>query len=133
MSGTVNISRDLFDHGFFKAEVFTEREAWIWIVMQARWKGGAVRAGDFVVALDRGQLAASVRFMAQAWGWTPARVQRFAERLKKMEMIATKTDTGVTVLTVCNYEKFQTTPQGTDTGPIQDRYKREEGCNKGRR
>ena len=123
MSGTVNIARDLFDHGMFKPEVFTEREAWIWLIMQARWKSGAYRAGDFVVNLDRGQLAASVRFMAQAWGWTPAKVQRYQKRLINLEMISSKTDTGVTVTTICNYDKFQTLQQTPDTGPIQDRYR----------
>ena len=123
MSGTVNIARDLFDHGMFKPEVFTEREAWIWLIMQARWKSGAYRAGDFVVNLERGQLAASVRFMAQAWGWTPAKVQRYQKRLINLEMISSKTDTGVTVTTICNYDKFQTLQQTPDTGPIQDRYR----------
>ena len=130
MSGTVNISRDLFDHGMFKAEPFTEREAWIWMIMAARWKSGKARVGDFVVDLARGEFAASVRFMARAWGWTAAKVQRLLERLKKMEMICVKTDTGVSVVTICNYGKFQTSSQTADTGPIQDRYKREEGSKK---
>lgn len=130
MSGSVSISRDLFDHGMFKPEPFTEREAWIWMIMAARWKSGKARVGDFVVDLDRGQFAASVRFMAKAWGWTAAKVQRLLERLKKMEMISSKTDTGVSVITVCNYDKFQPLQEATDTGPIQVRYKREEGCKK---
>jgi hypothetical protein len=123
MSGTVNISRDIFEHGVFKDEPLTEREAWMWMVMQARWKPATYRAGDFVVNLDRGQFAASIRFMAKAWDWSAPKVQRFVERLKKMEMICVKTDTGVSVVTVCNYAKFQATQQEADTGPIQDRYR----------
>lgn len=122
MSGTVNISRDLFDHGVFKKEPLTEREAWVWMIMQARWKPTTFRAGDFVVDLDRGQLAASVRHMASKWEWTAPRVQRYLERLKKMNMICSKTDTGVTVITICNYDKFQSPAQTDDTGAIQDRY-----------
>lgn len=30
-----------------------------------------------VVELDRGQLCASVRYMAQAWSWSKSRVNRF--------------------------------------------------------
>jgi len=123
MSGTVNIARDLFEHGVFKDEPFSEREAWVWMIMAARWKSGTVRVGDFVVELARGEFAASVRFMAGAWDWTAAKVQRYLERLKKMEMICVKTDTGVSVVSICNYEKFQNGAEGADTGPIQDRYR----------
>ena len=38
-------------------------------------------------------------------------------------MIRAETDTGLTLLTVCNYNKFQAKERGTDTGPIQDRYR----------
>jgi hypothetical protein len=123
MSGTVNISRAIFDHEFFASEPMTEREAWIWLIMEASWKPRKKRAGDVIVDLERGQLAASVRFMASAWKWTPARVQRFIKRLSDLSMIVPKTDTGVTVITICKYNEYQPQPKGSDTGPIQDRYR----------
>ena len=122
-AGTVNISRDLFDHCAFRDAPFSEREAWLWIIMEAAWKPRHRRVGHIVISIDRGQLAVSVRFMAEAWGWTAARVQRYVERLKKLKMICVKTDTGLTVITVCNYDKFQTKAKAADTGPIQDRYR----------
>ena len=122
MSGIVNISRDLFDHPAFKAAPFSEREAWLWIIMEASWRPRQKRIGHIVVEVGRGQLAASIRFMAEAWGWTAAKVQRYVERLKKLEMIRVETDTGLTFLTVCNYDKFQAQAKASDTGPIQDRY-----------
>lgn len=123
MSGTVNISRRLFDSEAFKNEPFTEREAWVWLVMEASWKDRTVRAGDYVADTKRGQLAASVRFMAKAWSWTPAKVQRYLKRVEKLKMICSKTDTGVSVITICNYDKYQNGAQAADTGPIQDRYR----------
>lgn len=122
MSGTVNISRDLFDHPAFKDAAFSEREAWLWIIMEAAWKPRQRRVGHLVICIERGQLAVSIRFMAEAWGWTAAKVQRYVERLKKLKMICTKADTGLTVITVCNYDKFQNCAKASDTGPIQDRY-----------
>jgi hypothetical protein len=122
MSGTVNISRDLFDHPAFKSAPFSEREAWLWIIMEASWKPRQKRIGHIVVNVGRGQLAASIRFMADAWGWTAAKVQRFIERLKKLEMIRVETDTGLTLLTLCNYDKFQASSKASDTGPIHLRY-----------
>jgi hypothetical protein len=123
MSGSVRISRAIFAHECFAEEPFTEREAWVWLIMEASWKPRAKRMGDYIVDLERGQLVASVRFLAGAWKWTPAKVQRYLERLKKLSMIAVKTDTGVSVITVCNYDEYQAPAQAADTGPIQVRYR----------
>jgi hypothetical protein len=131
MSGTVNISRTLWGDTAFKDEPFTEREAFVWLIMEASWKPRTKRVGDFVVNLERAELASSVRFMAKAWGWTPAKTQRYLNRLKKLGKIAVKTDTGVSVITVCKYEEYQSKPKEADTGPIQDRYRTDTNENKG--
>lgn len=122
MSGTVNIARSLFDHAVFADEPKTEREAWIWLIMEASWKPRTRRVGAVVVETQRGQLAASVRFLASAWKWTAPKVQRYLKRLEKMEMIRAQADTGVTVITICNYDQYQTGGQASDTAPIQPRY-----------
>lgn len=122
MSGTVNIARSIFDHAIFADEPKTEREAWIWMIMEASWKPRVRRVGSAVVPTDRGQLAASVRFLAGAWRWTPAKVQRYLKRLEKMEMIRSQADTGVTVLTICNYDEYQSGGKANDTPAIQSRY-----------
>jgi hypothetical protein len=131
MSGTVNISRDIWGDECFKSEPFTEREAFMWLIMEASWKQRTKRVGDYIVNLDRGQAASSVRFMAKAWGWTPAKVQRFVDRLKKLKKITVKTDTGVSVVTVCKYDDYQSKPKAGDTPPIQDRYRTDTNENKG--
>ena len=122
MAGTVKIARAIFDHGAFADEPFTEREAWIWLIMEAAWKPRKRRVGDYVVDVERGQVAASVRFMAKAWKWTAPKVQRYLKRLENLAMIVPKTDTGVTVITICKYDDFQHQPQASDTDAIQSRY-----------
>ncbi|MFH5773569.1 hypothetical protein ACHFJ0_04900 [Paracoccus sp. NGMCC 1.201697] len=122
MSGTVNIARSIFDHAVFADEPKTEREAWIWLIMKASWKARAYRVGNAVVHTERGQLAASVRYLASEWQWTPAKVQRYLKRLEKMDMLRSQADTGVTVLTICNYDEYQSPAQASDTAAIQQRY-----------
>lgn len=122
MSGTVNIARSIFDHAIFADEPKTEREAWIWLIMEASWKPRAKRVGSVVVNTERGQLAASIRFLAGAWRWTAPKVQRYLKRLEKMEMIRSQADTGVTVITICNYDEYQAGGKASDTAPIQSRY-----------
>lgn len=123
MSGTVNISRRLFDSEAFRDEVLTEREAWVWLVMAASWKARAVRSGDYVAETKRGQLAHSIRYMAKAWKWTPAKAQRYLKRLEKLKMICVETDTGVSVVTICKYDEYQNPTKAADTDAIQPRYR----------
>lgn len=133
MTGTVNIARNLFDHAVFMPEPLTEREAWVWLIMEASWKPRTRRMGNAVIDTQRGELAASVRFMATAWKWAPAKVQRYLKRLEKMEMIRSKTDTGVSVVTICNYDDYQYGDKDADTAPIQQRYSSDTNEKKGRR
>lgn len=114
MSGCVRISRDIFDDAAFKDEAFSEREAFMWLIMEASFKDREKRVGSKVISLKRGQLAASSRFMATAWGWAEARVRRYLERLKNRRMIDAATDAGVTVVTVCKYNDYQAGQAKTD-------------------
>lgn len=122
MSGTVNIARALLKHEAFKDQPFTEREAFMWLVMEASWKERVKRVGNVTVTLERGQLAASVRFMAEAWQWEKSTVDRFLQRLKKRDMIGTDSGTGVNVITVCNYNEYQgdESASGTPNKPKRD-------------
>lgn len=130
MSGAVMIARSLFDHEVFAKEPLSEREAWIWLIMEASWKARKKRVGNVVADTQRGQLAASVRFLATAWGWTAPKVQRYLRRLEKMEMIRSDADTGVTVVTICKYEKYQAGGKSSDTAAIQQRYSSDTNENK---
>jgi hypothetical protein len=115
MSGTVNISRRIWSDTAFKPEPFTEREAFMWIIMEASYKPREKRIGNVVVDLTRGQLATSVRFMCVAWNWSKSRVDRFLKRLENRDMIGTESGTGINVITVCKYDEYQNTPNGSGT------------------
>lgn len=105
--GVIAIDRGVFDHDCFADEPFTEREAWMWLIAEAAWKARTRRIGRVVVNLARGQLAASLRFMAERWGWNKDKVDRFLARLKNRDMIATDSATGISVITICNYNNYQ--------------------------
>lgn len=110
MSGTVNISRDIWNDTAFKPEPFTEREAFIWMVMEASYKPRDKPVGEMWVKLQRGQLVVSVRFMAKAWGWSKSKVDRFLKRLEKRDTIGTDIGTGINIITICKYDKYQNNP-----------------------
>lgn len=114
MSGSVRISRDLFEDTAFKREPFTEREAFVWLIMEASFKPRMKRVGTAEISLERGQLVASFRFMAEAFQWSEARVRRYFQRLKNRRMIDAATDAGINVVTVCKYEDYQAGLKQTD-------------------
>lgn len=59
------------------------------------------------MTLARGQLCASRSQLAEAWGWSPSAVERFLTRLQTEQMIGREAGQGRTVITICNYEKYQ--------------------------
>lgn len=107
MSGVYAITRSLWDHPAFKAEPFTEREAWSWMVGEAAWQPRRARVGRLMVNLGRGQLCHSRRFLAGKWQWDESKVRRFLDRLTKEHMIDRAATGETTTLTICNYDKYQ--------------------------
>jgi len=105
--GYIRLYRSVFAHAVFRPEPFTEREAWKWLLVKAAWKPIQVRLGEHLINLDRGQVVGAVRFLAAEWGWSRGKVERYVERLKNEAMLETQTETGITVITVCNYDRYQ--------------------------
>lgn len=111
--GVFAIDRGLLSHDRFAPEPFTEREAWIWMIGEAAFKPYSKRVGVIRVELRRGQLAHSLRFMAERWKWSETRVRRFLAKLKGSPpasdaLIDAATDAGLTVVTICKYDAYQT-------------------------
>jgi hypothetical protein len=105
--GVFAVDRGIWDHPMFADEPFTEREVWSWLIGEASLKARTRNIGGKIVHLERGQLAASVRFMAKRWKWSKSRVDRFLKRLKTEAMIGTDSGTGLLVITICNYDRYQ--------------------------
>ncbi|MHC2255108.1 hypothetical protein ACVILK_004800 [Bradyrhizobium embrapense] len=114
--GVFAVDRGIWDHPSFANEPLTEREAWVWLIAEASFKARTKRIGSVVLELQRRQVAASLRFMAGKWQWSEPRVRRFLKRLKSDAMIDASTDAGITVITLCNYDKYQKVSLPRDAG-----------------
>jgi DNA-binding transcriptional regulator YhcF (GntR family) len=111
-SGYVLIARDMLEHPRFKPRgPFSDLEAWIWLICSAAHAPRDVPASNgrqrITIHLEPGQLTFSVRFLAQAWTWSDKRVQRFLSDLSADQSVTTQTTTGQTVITLCNWDKYQ--------------------------
>jgi hypothetical protein len=129
--GVFGVARGIWDHPILTGRApFSRREAFMWLVSEAAWKPRRVRLGRTTITLARGQLAHSIRFMADAWRWEKTKVERFLDDLKTETMIATDASSGQTVTTICNYDKYQVvglpvsdpnaTPPATDARQTRD-------------
>lgn len=117
MSGYVRLHRTLLGHPAFRND--GEAMAFAWMIMRASWKPSRVRYKGQGISLQRGQLAISVRDLAEALDRPKGWVERLLTRLKSETMVRTHCETGVNVITVCNYDEYQSdqdggwTPDGT--------------------
>lgn len=119
--GVFAIDRGVWDHDYLAdPQPFSRREAWIWLLSEAAWKPHRRRIMGRQIELARGQLAASYRFMASKWRWSEARVRRFVSGLISEAMVDAKADAGLTVITICNYNKYQRVSLPDDAMPESD-------------
>lgn len=106
MSGFVAAYREALDHPLFFGN--SERlGAWMWLVMRAAWKPTPYDIGGKIITIERGQLCTSRAQLSKAWGMSPSGVERFLNRLKTEQMIEQATGQGKSVITICNYSKYQ--------------------------
>ncbi|NYD88773.1 hypothetical protein [Sphingomonas melonis] len=140
MSGYARFHRSLVGHPAFRNDA--EAMAFAYLVLRASWKPVRVRYKGKALSLNRGQLAMSVRDLAEAMDRDKGWVERLLKRLKSETMVETVSETGVMVITICNYEKFQAgndnreTPRETvgetdarqtqDTEQVREKIKKEE-------
>ena len=85
--------------------------AWIDLISMARWRDGG--------GLKRGQLQASVRFLAARWNWSIGRTHRFLTLLEASQRLERSVERSgertPATITICNYETFQLVPGGGGT------------------
>lgn len=115
MTGFLLAQRARFEHHLFAREKFCRGYAWDWMVAKAAFRDTTVSISGKTITLKRGQLSYSIRYLAEAWNWDKAAVSRFIARLKTETMVETDTETGQIIITICNYERYQSPDRDTET------------------
>lgn len=117
-AGYLKFWRGWLNHKALKGGPFDKRSAWAWLIERAAFKPTTQTVGGTRVSIERGEAAVSHRMLGQEWGWERTRVKRFLDSLQGDSMVsmrqvpAPSTGLGVTVLTICNYDRFQDSPNG---------------------
>ncbi len=109
------MARGWQDHYLFKGQKFSERDAWCYLIEQASFIPHKTRWGNKIISVDRGVVPTSYRNLSDAWKWSVNRVRRFLNILQDDGMIFVKSDTGLTLISICNYNQYQGTLRNSDT------------------
>ncbi len=129
--GYLKVPRALFATNSWRAKrTFSRFEAMLWLLEQAAYiDGRRVAIGHSTFALQRGQVVATVRSLAEAWGWSKDAVSRFLTQLANSDMSytqlqitvenidyngatvcatagATPPATAATRITICDYDAY---------------------------
>ncbi len=114
----IPISRRIFEHPFWcEDRVFSRFEAWLDIVQSARFEDTKQLIGNRFIEVKRGQVLVSLRFLSGRWQWSTKKVNSFLDLLIQDKMIIKETpkETGQTVITICNYDKYNFISQELET------------------
>lgn len=121
--GYIAVSRSIFEHPLFKNRP-DWHVAWEKLIAAAAWKPQAHVGRWGSAHVERGQLASTVRALASLLIWPKSSVEYFLRRLQDAQMIvvnsirtrintkdSVKNSQRITVITICNYDKFQVKPR----------------------
>src|SRR5262249_3070576 len=119
MSGWIKLHRQIQGSRIYPSKRrYTQFEAWIDLLLSANWEDSQIRRGYQRIDVKRGQVFTSRVALAQKWAWDRKSVLRFLLSLHRDNMVDIKTskgrDTGYTLLTILNYEKYQ----GDESTPL---------------
>jgi len=105
----IPISRKIFEHQFWcEDRVYSRFEAWIDIVQSTRFEDTEFLSVNRRIEVKRGQLPVSLRYLAERWKWSTKKVNNFINVLILAHMVTKETlkETGQTILTICNYNRY---------------------------
>lgn len=117
--GYIKLSRNILEHWLWiDSGKFDRRSAWIDMLLKARWGPKQLKIRGVDITLERSQLAWSKKRLAREWGWNERTVSIFLKELENDDMIQCKITNVTTIITVCNWSKWnkseaQNTTQNT--------------------
>jgi hypothetical protein len=99
----VRVPRSLITGPFGQEKrLFSKFEACIDLIQMARYSDSEKKEyiGNKLIAWNKGQLAASVRYLSVKWKWSKDKVTRFLEQLVIEKIVSIDTNQGQTVITI---------------------------------
>lgn len=105
MNGWIKIHRSLSDH--WLADHPEKLGWWVLLLLKVYHADKKVLIGNDLIELKRGQIVASLTFLAELWQTSKKTAERFIATLEKDGMLTRCVTRKVSILTICNYASYQ--------------------------
>lgn len=105
--GFLKIERSLESHWLWKEKPYANGQAWIDLLMCAKYKDDKAPFGKDLIMLKRGQLVTSQLQLAEKWGWHRDSVRRLLTALQNDGMVRIEGNNKYTIITICNFDTYQ--------------------------
>lgn len=105
MAGWIKTYRDLADH--WLAQDLQKLGWWVILLLKVNHEDKKVLSGNQLIELKKGQIVASLSYLAGLWNTSKRTAERFVELLEKEQMVSRCTHQKVTIITICNWESYQ--------------------------
>lgn len=115
----IKIDRNFFEGKYWKQKrVFSQAEAWIDLVRSARFEiepETRILSSGRYITIKRGEIHASIRFLAERWSWGNDKVKRFLDAAISEQAIERRTEQGESIITLLNYGIYNPTDDESQT------------------
>ena len=122
----VKLYRKIDENTLWQDKPFARGQAWIDLLILANHQDGPFtdRHGN-VIDGKRGTVYRSINFLAERWGWSRKKVDRFLSQLWTQGVleVSKKRASDCTSIHIVNYDKYQGLGTSAGTGEEQDRNK----------
>jgi hypothetical protein len=107
--GWIKLYKQTLESDFWLSEdePFDWRSAFIHVLLSANWRKGTSRKNGHMITIERGQLLTSIRKLMATFHWSRKRVENWIKGMTEYGMLESQSVGFGTVLTVVNYDKFQ--------------------------
>jgi len=116
--GWVKLWREQFGHPISESKPWCDGYAWSYLYSQANYKRKTVNFRNQCIELERGQFLTSSLKLSRLFGWSRRRIRGFCERLANDEMCTIRRTNRFMVITILNYDRFQSTEVENETTDV---------------
>lgn len=123
MSGWIKLHRKINDNPILKkGKTYSNFEAFIWLLLRVNYDNAKVIIGGEIYRLKQGQMITSKKKLMLVFNWGNSRLNTFLNLLEKDKMIEFKSNSKLTMITICNYMDYQDSKSETNIKQIPNKY-----------
>ena len=106
-TGWISLYRSILNNDFWLSEKFTRGQAWVDLLLLAKYKEGFFYKRDVMVNYKRGDITEGIINLAKRWMWSRNKTQKFINDLEKEQQVKQHKSHVITIITVVNYDEYQ--------------------------